>query len=68
MAQCLSFLRWRAIIPSGPMAVDDLANWIASFVSVGVKEGFPFNGRCWKCRLSCLLDLSTARRIGGCVN
>ena len=28
------------LIPSGPMAVDDLANRIASFVSAGVKGAF----------------------------
>ena len=32
------------LIPSGPMAVDDLANQIASFVSAGVKDGVPVNG------------------------
>ena len=32
------------LIPSGPMAVDDLANRIASFVSAGVKDGVPANG------------------------
>ena len=32
------------LIPSGPMAVDDLANRIASFVSAGVKYGVPVNG------------------------
>ena len=30
--------------PSGPMAVDDLANLIASFMSAGVKDGVSFNG------------------------
>ena len=30
-------------IQSGPMAVDDLANRIASFVSTGVKDGVPVN-------------------------
>ena len=29
------------LIPSGPMVVDDLVNWIASFVSAGVKDGVP---------------------------
>ena len=43
------------LIPSGSMAVDDLANRIASFVSVGVKDGIPVNGICWNCRLCCLL-------------
>ena len=28
---------------SGPLAVDDLANRIASFVSAGVKDGIPVN-------------------------
>ena len=32
------------LIPSVLMAVDDLANWITSFVSAGVKDGFPVNG------------------------
>ena len=32
------------LIPSGPMAVDDLANRIASFVSTGENDGFPVNG------------------------
>ena len=50
------------------MAVDDLANRIASFASVGVKDGIPVNGRGWNCRLSCPLDLSPVRRIGGGVN
>ena len=37
-------MRWRALIPSGPMAVEDLANRIASSVSAGVKDGVPVNG------------------------
>ena len=44
MAPRASFLRWRALNPSGPMAVDDLANRIASFVSAGVTDGVPING------------------------
>ena len=32
------------LIPSGPTAVDDLANRIASFVSAGAKDGVPVNG------------------------
>ena len=32
------------LILSGPMAVDDLANRFASFVSAGVKDGVPVNG------------------------
>ena len=32
------------LIPSGPMAVEDLANRISSFVSAGVKNSFPVNG------------------------
>ena len=32
------------LIPSGPMAVDDLANRIAHFVSADVKDGVPVNG------------------------
>ena len=30
--------------PSGPTAVDDLANQIASSVSADVKDGVPVNG------------------------
>ena len=37
-------MRWRVFILSGPMAVDDLANRITSFVSTGVKDGVPVNG------------------------
>ena len=36
-------MRMRLLIPSGSMAVDDLANWKASFVSAGVKDGVPVN-------------------------
>ena len=32
---------WREIIPSGPMAVDDLVNRIAFLLSEGVKMAFP---------------------------
>ena len=32
------------LIPSGPMAVDDLVNRIASFVSAGMNDGVPVNG------------------------
>ena len=32
------------LIPSDPMAVDELVNRIASFVSAGVKDGVPVNG------------------------
>ena len=32
------------LIQSGLMAVDDLANQIASFVLAGVKDGVPVNG------------------------
>ena len=32
------------LIPSGPMAEDDLANRIAFFVSAGVKDDIPVNG------------------------
>ena len=32
------------LIPSSLMAVDDLANRIASFVSAGVKDGVPLTG------------------------
>ena len=44
MAPRASFLRWRVLMPSGPMAVVDMANLIASFVSAGVKDGVPVNG------------------------
>ena len=44
MAPWASFLRCRVLIPSGPIAVDDLANQIASFVSACVKDGVPVNG------------------------
>ena len=33
------------LIPSGPKAVDELAECIASFVSAGVEDGVPVNGR-----------------------
>ena len=33
------------LIPSGPMAVDELANRLTSFVSAGTKDGIPVNGR-----------------------
>ena len=32
------------LIPTGPMAVDHLANRIASFVSAGVEDSVPVNG------------------------
>ena len=32
------------LILSGPMAVDDLANRITSFVSEGENDGVPVNG------------------------
>ena len=32
------------LIPSGPKAVDDLANRIASIVSAGENNGVPVNG------------------------
>ena len=32
------------LIPSGPMAEDDLANLIASFVLAGENDGVPVNG------------------------
>ena len=44
MAPLACFLRWRALIRSGSMAVDDLANQIASFVSAGEKYGVPMTG------------------------
>ena len=52
-------------IPSDLMAEDDLADWIASFVSAGVNDGVTAIGSRWNCPLSCILDLSPARRIGG---
>ena len=64
MAPRSSFLVWRVHIPSGPMAVDDLVNRIASFVSAGVKNGVPVNGSWWNRRLSCLW---TYRRPGASV-
>ena len=42
MAPCASFLR--VLIPSGPLAVDDLANRIVCIESAGVKDGVPVNG------------------------
>ena len=36
-------MRWRELIPSGPMAVEDLANRFASFVSACVNDGVPVN-------------------------
>ena len=56
------------LIPSGPMAEDDLANRIASFMSAGVKDGVPVNGSWWNSRFNCPLDLSPVKRIGGGVN
>ena len=44
MAARASFLWWWVLIPSGPIAVDDLTNRIASFVSAGVKDGVLVNG------------------------
>ena len=32
------------LTPSGPMAVNDFANRIASFVSAGENDGVPVNG------------------------
>ena len=43
-------------IPPGSMAVDDLANRIASFLLADVKDGVPVNGSRCNCRLSCLFD------------
>ena len=59
---------WTVLLPSGLMAVDDLTNRITLFVSVGMKDSVPVNNSRRNCRLSCLLDLSPARRIGGGVN
>ena len=59
------FLGAGVLIPLVPMAVGDLANRIASFVSVGEKDGVPVNCSWWNCRLSCLLDLSPVVRICG---
>ena len=44
MAPSSSFFRWKVLIPSGPIAMYDLANRIASFVSAGVKDDVPVNG------------------------
>ena len=44
MAPCAGILRWRALIQFAPMAEDDLAYRIVSFVSVGVKNGVHVNG------------------------
>ena len=44
MGPLASFLRWRVLIPSSPMAVPDLANRMASFVSANLKHGVPING------------------------
>ena len=38
-----SFLRWKEVIPSGPLTVDDVANLIASFVLADVKDGICVN-------------------------
>ena len=48
------------LIPSSPMAVVDLANRNAYFVSAGVKYGVPVNVIWWNCHLSCLLESSPA--------
>ena len=40
------------LIQSGSMVVDDLANRIASVVSVGMKDGGAVNGSRWNYRLS----------------
>ena len=61
-------MRWMERIPSGPMAVDDFANRIASSMSAYVNYGAPVNGSGWNCRLSSLLDLSPVGHIGGSVN
>ena len=45
MASCASFLSWRVFIRYGTMAVDELANRIASFMLTCVKDGVPVNGR-----------------------
>ena len=68
MAPGASFLRRRVLIPSGPMPVEDMANLIASIVSAVVKDGVSGNGRGWNCCLSCLLNISPVRLIGGGVN
>ena len=55
-------------IPSGPMAVDTLANRIATFITAGEKDCVPVIQSWWNSPLSCLLDLSPARCISGGVN
>ena len=40
MSPGTSFLRWMVLFASGPMAVADLTNRIASFVSAGVKNSY----------------------------
>ena len=37
-------LELKSAHPSGQMAVDDMANRIASFVWAGVNDGIPVNG------------------------
>ena len=37
-------MSWSVLISSGPMAVVDLANHIASILSAGVEDGVPVNG------------------------
>ena len=54
--------------PVLPDGCGDLANQIASIVSADVKDGVPVNGSRWNSSLSCLLDSSPVRRIGGGVN
>ena len=51
MASLASFLRWRVLISSDPMTVDDFNNRIACIMSAGVKDGVPVNG-IGSCRLN----------------
>ena len=56
------------LIPSGPMAVDKLANRITSFLSAALINGVYVNGSCWNCRLSSPFDIWPARHIAGGMN
>ena len=61
------------LIPSDLMAVDDLANQIASSMFAGVKDSVPVNGYLCDCRLSCLFtyrrpDILVVECINGLIN
>ena len=57
MAHSASFLRWRVLFPSGPMAVDDLVNRIATFESAGVKDGGCHDATAHSCGNGCALSV-----------